>query len=222
MKIFLILMAMTFPLFAPAQTACKVLFPELDSLYIGKCKKGLAHGQGEAWGKFHYQGRFSEGYPDGQGRAEYPDGNVYVGSWKKGLRHGKGTLYLKTDGKMVEKTWMWQNDVMQKEILPPSYRVISQRNVGRLRIYKQGEGNYVWFYPVSDGGVITDFREMQLTGTSGSEVIFNPKLGFQDVRFPFRGSIRYQAWNKLRTNLFDILLEVEISEPGVWIIEVQN
>jgi hypothetical protein len=53
-------------------------------------------------------------------------------------------------------------------------------------------------------------------------VLFNPKIGFEDVVFPFTGSIRYRAWNKLRTQQFEIFVEIEISEPGSWIVEMQN
>jgi hypothetical protein len=222
MNIRLILLAILLPLMASAQEPCKVLMTELDSIYIGKCKDGLANGAGEAWGKFHYTGKFKLGYPDGKGTAEYPDGTVYVGSWEKGLKNGQGKLFLNVNGKVVEKLGIWANDTLKKEILPPAYRVITQRNVSRLRIYQQGTGNYVWFYPNSAGGVATDFQDFQLGGTSGTELLSRPKLGFQDVTFPFKGSIKYKAWNKLRTTQFEILVEIEISEPGNWIVEIQN
>jgi len=215
-------MAIIFPLFVSAQQTCKVLLPDIDSAYVGKCKNGLADGQGEAWGKFHYKGKFEGGYPHGEGRAEYPDGTVYVGGWKKGQKHGKGTLFLKENGKVVQKSGLWQNDVMKKEIVAPSYKVITQRNINRLRIYKQGVGNYVWFYPNSIGGASSDFQELQLSGTSGKEIILNSKAGYEDVIFPFTGSIKYKAWNKLRTEQFEVLLEIEISDPGIWVVEIQN
>ncbi len=198
------------------------MMAELDSVYIGKCKNGLANGAGEAWGKFHYTGKFQVGYPHGQGKAEYRDGTVYTGSWAKGLKNGRGTLSVKIDGKVVDKQGIWANDTLQKEIIPPAYKVISQRNINRLRIYKQGPGNYVWFYPNAAGGVSTDFEDFQLGGSSGTQLASSPKIGFQDVTFPFRGSIRYKAWNKLRTTQFEILLEIEISETGVWVVEIQN
>jgi hypothetical protein len=31
-----------------------------------------------------------------------------------------------------------------------------------------------------------------------------------------------QAWNRMRTNQFEILLGIVISEPGKWIVEIQN
>ena len=222
MKIHILLFALFVSLSCQAQSECKVMLPSLDSLYIGKCKNGLAHGAGEAWGRFHYKGKFVDGYPQGEGRAEYPDGTVFEGTWKKGLRNGRGTVYIKENGKEVIRTWIWEDDVRQKEILPPPYKIITQRNISRSRVYKQGAGNNVWFYPNSMGGVASDFEDFQLSGSSGSEVNLNPKIGYESVKFPFKGSIRYKAWNKLRTTQFEILFEIEISEPGNWVVEIQN
>lgn len=207
---------------ASAQQPCKVLLPDLDSVYIGKCKNGLANGKGEAWGRYHYTGKFVDGYPQGSGKAEYRDGTVYIGLWEKGKRQGKGVVRKMESGMMKEKTYLWAADTIQEEVVPPPYKVITQRNVSRLRVYKQGEENYVWFYPNSTGGVASDEMDFQLTGSSGSEINYNPKFGYQDVKFPFKGSIRYKAWNKMRTTQFEILLEIEISEPGNWMVEIQN
>jgi hypothetical protein len=222
MNIKLLLLFLILPVSLSSQEKCKVLLSGLDSVYVGKCKNGLANGAGEAWGRFHYKGKFVAGYPQGEGRAEYPDGTVYVGYWKAGLRHGKGSILFQENGKEVQRTWMWENDVRQKEVLPPAYKVITQRNVSRMRVYQQGGENQVWFYPNSLGGVASDFQDMQLSGSSGRESKFSPKYGFEDVTFPFKGSIRYKAWNKLRTSQFEILVEIEISEKGNWIVEIQN
>jgi hypothetical protein len=162
-----------------------------------------------------------DGYPNGSGKAEYLDGTIYIGDWKSGQKNGKGTIYLKVNGKVVGRQGIWENDVMQKEILAPPYKVITQRNLTRLRIFKQGEGNSVWFYPNSTGGVAS-LESIQLSGNSGKEVIFSPKYGYEDVNFPFLGSIKYMAWNKLRTAQFLILLEIEIYQPGNWVVEIQN
>ena len=222
MKINLLLLLFFISLFVSAQETCKVLLPSLDSLYRGDCKKGLANGSGEARGKFYYKGKFVNGYPQGVGRAEYPDGTVYNGLWKNGLRNGKGTLSFKENGRMVEKTWIWENDLKQKEVVPPSYKIITQRNIGRLRVFDQGGTNSVWFYPKSDGGVISGFQDFLLSTSSGKEIIDIQKIGYEEVTFPFKGSVKYKAWNKLRTVEQEILLEIEITKPGNWVVEIQN
>jgi len=222
MRIKLILIAVFIPILASSQPVCKVLLPGIDSAYAGKCKNGLANGSGEAWGRFHYKGKFAVGYPDGEGRADYPDGTFYIGNWEKGVRQGKGSIFIIDNGKTIERAGIWENDILEKVILPPSYKVITQRNLNRLKVYKQGGGNNVWFYPNSTGGLATDVQEFQLAGNTGQMVVFTPKIGFEDVLFPFTGSIKYKAWNKLRTQQFEIFVEIEISEPGSWIVEMQN
>lgn len=222
MKINLLLLLIIVSLVVSAQESCKVLLPALDSLYTGDCKNGLANGSGEAWGNYYYKGKFSNGYPHGVGRAKYPDGTVYNGLWKNGLRNGRGTLTFREDGREVEKTWMWKNDEKQKEIIPPSYRIISQRNIGRLRIYDQGGTNSVWFYPKSDGGVISGIQDFLMSASGGKEIIDIQKIGYEEVTFPFKGSIKYKAWNKLRTVEQEIFLEIEIEKSGNWMVEIQN
>jgi hypothetical protein len=217
-----ILLCGMLPLRLSGQQSCKVLLPALDSVYSGKCKNGLAHGQGEAWGKFYYKGRFEAGYPDGTGRAEYRDGSIYDGSWVKGLRQGTGELTWTQDGKLTTKNYVWAADTIKDEVQLPPYKILYQRNVYRYRVYRQGDGAIVWFTPTSQGGIATNDNEFLLTGSSGTEINYNPKFGYQDVKFPFKGSIRYKAWNKMRTTQQEILLELVINETGTWIVEVQN
>jgi hypothetical protein len=218
----LLVIILFIPLCCYSQEGCKVLLPELDSVYYGSCKKGLAHGLGEAYGDFHYNGKFSKGLPHGKGKADYPNGNIYDGSWRKGLRDGKGTLIFKENGKTVEKTYTWSKGEKLREILPPAYKVITQRNVNRLRIYKQGSENRVWFYPKSIGGADSENEDIRVSGNSGTETSLSSKIGFESVTFPFKGSIRYKTWNKLHTTKFEVYLEIEVLEPGNWIIEIQN
>ena len=221
MKLRLLILTFIFPFIAYGQQPCKVLLPELDSLYLGECKNGLAEGYGEAWGKFYYKGRFTKGYPQGEGREEFHD-TVYIGHWKKGLKQGNGTIYIKENGKVVEKKGLWENDVMQKLVIPPAYKVITQRNLNRVRIYKQSIGDYIWFFPNSTGGLSTEFQDIHLNGSSGTVTSMFPKIGYENVVFPFSGSIQYLAWNKMRTVQFEIFLEIEIYEAGTWVVEIQN
>lgn len=222
MKIKLLILTFLFPLVLLAQDECKVLLKDLDSTYIGSCKKGLAHGNGEAWGEFHYVGNFVKGLPHGQGKADYPDGNIYDGSWKKGLRNGKGSLTFFENGELVKKDYIWSKGKISREDLPPAYKVITKRNINRLRVFSQGGGNAVWFQPKSVGGADTEHEDLRITGSNGTETTLNYKVGYENVTFPFKGTVRYITWNKLRTSKFEVFLEIEILEPGNWMIEIQN
>ena len=93
MRRLLLLNILPFFLFAStfAQT-CEVDPDPLKGQYSGDCKKGKAEGQGIATGIDSYAGNFRNGYPEGQGKYTWKNGNWYEGEWKKGVFEGKGTL----------------------------------------------------------------------------------------------------------------------------------
>ena len=78
------------------------------------------------------------------------------------------------------------------------------------------------FSPKSIGGAETDAENIRVTGSNGSEVKLGSRIGFENVNFPFTGTIKYISWNKMRTATFEVSLEIEILEPGNWVIEIQN
>ena len=80
--------------FLLAQDDCKVIVPELQGTYTGKCKKGLAHGQGKAVGKDTYEGSFKKGYPHGNGTYTWSTGETYVGRWKMGESDSEGCYHF--------------------------------------------------------------------------------------------------------------------------------
>ena len=74
---------------APAQQ-CKVLDPELQGLYVGDCKDGLAEGEGHAQGTAEYRGGFRAGKKHGQGVKTWPNGDRYEGEFADDRREGRG------------------------------------------------------------------------------------------------------------------------------------
>lgn len=73
---------------------CKVLTKGLSGRYTGECKKGLAHGKGEATGIQHYIGNFKYGLPDGKGIYYYNDSVYHEGSFQAGIKEGKGEAHF--------------------------------------------------------------------------------------------------------------------------------
>ena len=90
---------------------CKVLKESISGSYDGDCKKGLAHGNGNAKGVDTYTGEFKKGLPDGDGTYTWADGRVYKGEFKNGMMDGAGELTgtsAGTEGNVV--TGYWEED----------------------------------------------------------------------------------------------------------------
>lgn len=75
---------------ANAQTACRVLDPELAGVYQGGCKDGLAEGYGEARGAAEYRGDFRAGRKHGKGVKSWPSGDRYEGEFVEDRKEGAG------------------------------------------------------------------------------------------------------------------------------------
>ena len=82
--------AALFPLGASAQSACRVLDPELAGIYHGACKDGLAQGYGEAKGAAEYRGGFRAGRKHGKGVKIWPSGDRYEGDFAEDRKEGVG------------------------------------------------------------------------------------------------------------------------------------
>jgi hypothetical protein len=109
---FLIAIALTWPP-AQAQDACKVLIPGISEEYEGACRRGFAHGKGNARGSDHYEGMFRKGLPHGIGTYTWENGDKYEGRWKEGMKHGPGKFTYKQDGEIIIQEGVWKHGEYQ-------------------------------------------------------------------------------------------------------------
>src|SRR5258708_12794013 len=70
---------------------CRVIDPELQDLYEGGCRNGLANGTGYARGTAQYQGEFRKGLKHGKG--------VKTSAWAD--RYAGGFVYAPTTAKSI-------------------------------------------------------------------------------------------------------------------------
>ena len=70
--------------------SCRVLDPELQESYEGRCVDGYAEGSGTAKGLAHYTGNFSRGLKHGYGIKIWPSGDRYEGEFRNDRKHGIG------------------------------------------------------------------------------------------------------------------------------------
>jgi hypothetical protein len=223
MKTRFILALLIYPLYmvqGQANGECKVLVPGLEGIYKGACKDGLANGKGIASGTDAYTGTFKNGLPNGKGTYTWASGDFYKGDWKLGKRQGIGDFTGKINGKDSLLSGMWENDIfIGAKPSPP--KIILKFNVVNTSFIRSGDGNKlsISFY---QNGSVNNIMNLSIVPNSGSEVKAGNITNYYDIRFPFHCKINYQSWNGLRTQLFDCVLEFEITQPGSWDLRIGN
>ena len=201
--------------FVYSQQDCKVLMPKISDTYVGKCKKGLAHGKGEAVGIDTYEGSFKKGLPNGFGIYTSSTGEVYTGRWKKGLRHGKGKYIFNTNSKDSLLVGIWQNDIYIGP-KPEKPQIIRKEYIERYTSSRQGEGNRILINIYHDGGQVDDSKQLNIRGSSGIKTQEKHTICYENVVFPFECKFNYLAWNRARTSQHWVLFEFKIKQPGIW------
>jgi hypothetical protein len=217
---FLLLIFSWLPVIGQNKDDCRVLVPNLQGSYEGGCRDGLAQGKGTASGTDSYTGGFRNGYPNGKGTYTWASGNVYKGEWNMGKCEGNGVFTGKIHGKDTVMAGIWKNgDYMGPKPSPP--KVSTNYNVVSTSFTRQGEGNKITisFY---QNGIVNFIENLDVTANSGNEVQSGNYTNIWDISFPFRCKINYKSWNSLKTQIYDCILEFEITEPGSWDLRVGN
>jgi hypothetical protein len=206
-----------------AQSECEVGMQELLGFYSGKCKKGLAHGQGKAVGIDSYEGRFSKGLPHGFGIYTWANGEKYEGELSEGLAHGNGTMtYLVESGDSVVNGLWREGEYLGKAFLPP-YQIIRNRGVVRYTIRKSNNasnGIRVSLFLAGNNNV--DVEDFLMASDSGEEYRSGRYIGLQNAMVPYEVSITYRTWNSIHSSQSDVVFNFVINEPGTFDISITN
>lgn len=210
------------PLFSNAQEDCKVLMPEIDSIYEGRCKKGLAHGKGLAIGKDKYEGRFKQGWPDGKGVYTWSSGEVYDGEFVEGMKDGEGEYSYSDNGQDTTLAGLWKNDVYVGP-KPKNPKVKQTVSVDRYNFRKMSDvQNRVLIDFYQNGARNAGITDLLITADSGYEFDLGHSKGFKDMTFPVTMLVKYTTPNKLQTRQVYCIFEFTIFEPGDWKVELFN
>lgn len=211
-----------FPFYTIAQDDCKVLMPEIDSIYEGRCKKGLAHGKGLAIGKDKYEGRFRHGWPDGNGVYTWSTGEVYDGEFAEGMKDGEGEYFFNENGRDTTLSGLWKNDVYIGP-KPKNPKVKQSVSIDRYNMRKMSDvQNRVLIDFYQNGARNAGITDLLITADSGYEFDLGHSKGFKDMTFPVTMLVKYHTPNKLQTRMVYCIFEFTIFEPGDWRVELFN
>ena len=204
-----------------SQQPCKVLVKEISDQYIGKCKKGLAHGNGKASGMDTYEGRFRKGLPHGKGTYTWANGDMYEGDWKEGVREGFGILKFTIEDKDSLLVGMWERDeyIGPK---PEKPKVIASDGVERFSFRRLGDGDRFTINFYMNGTVNSSIEALSAISTSGAQFNTGVSIGYDALNWPVNCKVTYVTWNKTHTRQYRVRFEFEISQPGNWEINLHN
>jgi hypothetical protein len=217
---------------------CSVNVDSLKGQYSGGCSNGKADGKGTANGIDTYSGEFRNGYPDGQGKYIWKNGNWYEGSWKKGQFNGEGSLHTKkndVDSAVVITGFWTKGKYVGKYEKPYSITALTNAvNTMNIRKQKNGQSEINISVKNTTGGAFTvkDFvapksklvdiellegRFEQQVNDEQTTVVPN-KYILRRVTFPFRANLVFETVGALMPHKEKVA--VEIMESGNWYIQV--
>jgi hypothetical protein len=225
MKKPLIILILVSSFFTPfvlfSQHKCEVLLPSISGIYVGKCKRGLANGKGIAMGVDTYNGHFKKGLPDGMGTYTWASGAKYVGAWNYGKREGKGTYSFTYNNKDSIQGGIWENDKYLGPVPTPPV-ILQCINVQNYSFRKIGTANKFSIEIYVNGAINSTLEDLVIFSTNGSYQNYGKTIVFNFISFPATFKITYKTWNKMHTQQYDAVFEFSISEPGSWLLRLNN
>ncbi len=204
-----------------SQSECKVLIPEISGQYIGKCKKGLAHGKGLAIGIDRYEGSFKNGYPYGKGIYTWANGEIYNGEWEDGKRNGIGDFTYELEGKAAFLSGIWEDDEYVGAI-PEKPKVLSSIGIERFSFQRQGDGTQITINLFINGSINAGVEDYSVITSSGTPFRSGNAFGVQSITYPLTCKVSYYSWNKMHTSKVYSRFEFKIEQAGRWVLNLHN
>ncbi|QTE22828.1 hypothetical protein [Polaribacter cellanae] len=195
-QIYIIIFGLFFVNAVVGQLDCRVKLKTIGSTYKGKCKKGYAHGWGEAKGEQDsYIGNFKKGLPHGTGTYIWGNGNMYKGGFRKGEMDGKGVLTIKKsdEEEEVQSGYFKKGKYIGLYAVP--YKVTSKREVKKVSFQdlnlNLGNYNQVKIRVNSAGNmvnaqlIVTDDNNSVTELTTGGVILTNVKFPMKKITVNF-------------------------------------
>lgn len=186
----------------------------LNSRYEGELRKGLAHGEGKAWGETdYYEGRFKKGYPHGDGTYTWGNGNIYKGEFVKGEMEGYGKLVIKNAAKIDSVLNGYFKANQYVGIYKEPYRVRSEQGIRKIEFQKRADArNQVSIMVYANGNQI--YSGVNISDPNNTMVdVVNRNFVLTNVVYPLK-----QVDVSFTYDSMSYFLQFEIYEKGSWVV----
>jgi hypothetical protein len=237
MKIYFFVTGFIMQVLSLSAQDCKVLVDSLRGTYTGECRKGLAHGTGTASGTDSYTGNFKNGYPEGQGKYTWKNGDWYEGEWKKGKQNGMGTFthrVINGTGQTETMTGFFKNGEYKGKFERPYTTEMLTNNFSSISIKKMNtlvsEITFTIKNTTAGGSTNSqpvlpksEIKNIQLLQGNYTEMIYDTasqvtnRYIFRNVIYPFSAIITFE---RARSVQQVAIAKIELNENGNWMIRV--
>ena len=204
---------------------CNVMLDSLKGSYIGEYRKGLANGTGTATGTDSYSGQFKNGYPDGNGKYTWKNGDWYEGEWKKGKQNGKGTFnhrVINGQGQTETLTGFFKNGEYKGKFEKPYTTDMLTNNFTSISVKKMNTliSEITFTVKNTTAGGSTN---SQLVQGNYTELVYDStsqvtnRYTFRNIIYPFSAIITFE---RARSVQQVAVAKIELNESGNWMIRV--
>lgn len=209
---------------------CAILDSSIAEKYSGKCKKGLAQGEGIAEGVNKYQGNFKKGMKHKKGTYTWADGGVYTGEFFEDKMHGEG-VYIDKDS-LITRGY-WKNDKFVGLTIDDfnGYKILSYTNLlSKPRFRKMGEGDEIIILIDDINKSVVNLNIINYTSgqiirerdEDNADNSTRRRIRMIDVQFPYSAILKYRVANKTDTAMIDVEVSFRIVESGVWSMSISH
>lgn len=110
----------------------------------------------------------------------------------------------------------------KSERVPAAAAITSTRNVARASITRRSPEGYLAELVIMDSGLpIRNPQDLQMIGSSGSQISDGSRIIFENFVLPFEGTVRFKSPNKMNTVIYERVINFKINEVGSWVVRVE-
>ncbi|WP_266204344.1 hypothetical protein [Pontibacter kalidii] len=110
----------------------------------------------------------------------------------------------------------------KNERTPAAVAVTSMRNITRASVSQRSTDGYYAELVIMDSGLmLRDPQDLQMIGSSGSQLSDGSRILFENFVLPFEGTVRFKSPNKMNTVIYERVISFKVNEAGRWVVRVE-
>lgn len=122
----------------------------------------------------------------------------------------------------ITEQGLWEGDNYIGKKPEPSYEITRKQNVLRYSLVNTSDPRNMVMVKIIRNGTAIYPDNLLLAGSTGSITQQRSFTGFEQLQYPFNGSIKYSLLNPFNNSYVDYELDFIIREAGSWEITLSH